>query len=114
MHCAERALVMRQSLMQRLYPYRRSIIPGVHLPLIALGARDLAPEAPADARAARFHYWSGLCGRAAAPPDPARSPRPAERRGADRRRPRPARADAARRVGGGWHGPAERAGGPLP
>src|SRR5438477_607377 len=37
MHCADRALVMRHTLMQRLYPYRRSIILGVHLLLISLG-----------------------------------------------------------------------------
>src|SRR5207237_9744038 len=37
MHCADSALVMRQTLMQRLYPYRRSIILGVHLVLISLG-----------------------------------------------------------------------------
>src|SRR2546430_4270738 len=37
MHCAESALVMRQSPMQRLYPYRRTIILGVHLVLISLG-----------------------------------------------------------------------------
>src|SRR5919108_2034157 len=37
MHCADSALVMRHSLMQRLYPYRRSIILGVHLLLISLG-----------------------------------------------------------------------------
>src|SRR5437588_348554 len=37
MHCADSALVMRQTLMQRLYPYRRSIILGVHLVFIFLG-----------------------------------------------------------------------------
>src|SRR5256885_10444526 len=37
MHCAESAPVMRKTLMQRLYPYRRSIILGVHLLLISLG-----------------------------------------------------------------------------
>src|SRR5881398_2303599 len=37
MHCADSALVMRHTLMQRLYPYRRSIILGVHLLLISLG-----------------------------------------------------------------------------
>src|SRR5438552_11519236 len=37
MHCAESPLVMRQSPMQRLYPYRRTIILGVHLVLISLG-----------------------------------------------------------------------------
>src|SRR5207237_160406 len=37
MHCADSALVMRQTLMQRLYPYRRSIILGVHLRLMSLG-----------------------------------------------------------------------------
>src|SRR5438128_10430916 len=37
MRCAEGALVMRQSPMQRLYPYRRTIILGVHLVLISLG-----------------------------------------------------------------------------
>src|SRR2546429_5043742 len=37
MHCADSALVMPHALMQRFYPYRRSIILGVHLLLISLG-----------------------------------------------------------------------------
>src|SRR2546429_2258830 len=37
MHCADSALVMPHTLMPRLYPYRRSIILGVHLLLISLG-----------------------------------------------------------------------------
>src|SRR5439155_879655 len=37
MHCADSALVMPHTLMLRLYPYRRSIILGVHLLLISLG-----------------------------------------------------------------------------
>src|SRR5438067_1360398 len=37
MQCADSALVMPHMLMQRLYPYRRSIILGVHLLLISLG-----------------------------------------------------------------------------
>src|SRR2546429_6179706 len=37
MHCADSALVMPYTLMLRLYPYRRSIILGVHLLLISLG-----------------------------------------------------------------------------
>src|SRR5256714_4326419 len=36
MQCAESAPVMRKTLIQRLYPYRRSIILGVHLVLISL------------------------------------------------------------------------------
>src|SRR5256714_6143534 len=38
MHCAESAPVMRKPLMQRLCPYRRSIILGVQLLLLALGS----------------------------------------------------------------------------
>src|SRR2546429_3143926 len=36
MHCADSALVIPHALMQRFYPYRRSIILGVHLLLISL------------------------------------------------------------------------------
>src|ERR1051325_3274217 len=37
MHCADSTLVMPQTLMQRLYPFRRSVILGVHLVFISLG-----------------------------------------------------------------------------
>src|SRR5256886_5386324 len=37
MHCADSAVVMTHALVQRFYPYRLSIILGVHLLLISLG-----------------------------------------------------------------------------